>query len=261
MELKSVLEKKLRDGVKDKVRLFPDGDGRFRVYTPFVYDDGDHIGVVLRREHDGWLLSDEGSTYMRLTLKIDEDSLFDADGNRFKIIMNTLSSFEIEDRDGELTTSVQDEDYGSALYKFIQGIIKISDLNYLSRERVSSTFIEDFQELISDSVPENRYTFNWYDTKRDSKKIYSVDCRVNGMQKPLFIYALQNDSKVRNATIGVYKFKESGIPFQPVGIFENQSGIAKNTLDRFKDVCEITYPNIRNSKEQFSRYLKEKVSV
>lgn len=261
MALAPTIEQKLQEGIKSRVKLFPDGDNRFRVYTPFVYDDGDHLGIVLKRDGRGWLLSDEGSTYMRLTLKIDEDSLFDPDGSRYRILLNALSSFEIEDRDGELAITVEGEDYGSALYKLVQGLIKISDLNYLSRERVTSTFIEDFQELISGIVPEERYRFNWHDKKLDPKKIYPVDCKINGMKKPLFIYALQNDQKVRTATIGIYKFREWKVPFQPIGIFEDQGEISKRSLEMFMDVCEILYPNINSSKQRVSNYLRENVSA
>lgn len=255
----STIEQKLQEGIRSRVKLFPDGDNRFRVYTPFVYDDGDHLGIVLKRDDKGWLLSDEGSTYMRLTLKVDEETLFDPDGNRYRLLLNALSSFEIEDREGELAIEVEGEDYGSALYKLVQGLIKVSDINYLSRERVASTFIEDFQDLIAEVVPAERYKFNWYDNKLDPKKVYPVDCKINGMRKPLFVYALQNDQKVRTATISIYKFREWNIPFQPIGIFEDQGHINNRSLEMFMNVCEVLYPNINSNKQRISNYLKEKI--
>ena len=44
--------------------------------------------------------------------------------------------FGIEDREGELIVNVENELYGDALYSFIQGIIKITDVSYLSREKI-----------------------------------------------------------------------------------------------------------------------------
>ena len=52
--------------------------------------------------------------------------------------------FEVEDRSGELILDVSDVHYGEALYDFIQALLKITDVSYLSRERVQSTFMEDF---------------------------------------------------------------------------------------------------------------------
>ena len=86
-----------------------------------------------------WVLSDEVHTYMHLTYDIDENDLHQ--GNRQKIISNALSVFQVADLDGELILGVQDEQYGDALYSFIQALLKISGVSYLSHERVRSTFL------------------------------------------------------------------------------------------------------------------------
>ena len=44
--------------------------------TPFRFDDGDHIAIVLKKEQGRWLLSDGGHTYMHLTYDINEKKLF-----------------------------------------------------------------------------------------------------------------------------------------------------------------------------------------
>jgi len=60
------IERDFREKVCAQIRLMLEGVQRFRVFTPFLFDDGDHLVIVLRREHDRWLLSDEGHTYMHL---------------------------------------------------------------------------------------------------------------------------------------------------------------------------------------------------
>jgi Domain of unknown function DUF1828 len=49
-----------------------------------MFEDGDHLAIVLRREADHWVLSDEGHSYMRLTYEIDERDL--QKGTRQKVI-------------------------------------------------------------------------------------------------------------------------------------------------------------------------------
>ena len=58
--------------VSEKVRLASEGIDRYRVFTPFMFDDGDHLAIVLRKESGRWTLSDEGHTYMHLTYDLDE---------------------------------------------------------------------------------------------------------------------------------------------------------------------------------------------
>ena len=119
------------DKVSSKVRIEAEGMERFRVLTPFLFEDGDHLAIVLKKEGTQWLLTDEAHTYMHLTYDIDEKDLHT--GTRQKIISNALSTFQIEDRNGELTLQVLDGRYGDALYSFVQGLLKISDVTYLSQ--------------------------------------------------------------------------------------------------------------------------------
>lgn len=118
------IEREFHDKISAKVRLVPEGMGRFRVFTPFLFEDGDHLTIVLKQEGGRWILSDEAHTYMHLTHDIDERDLHSR--TRQKIISNTLSTFQIEDRDGELVLDVLDRRYGDALGSFVQALLKIS---------------------------------------------------------------------------------------------------------------------------------------
>lgn len=79
---------------------------------------------------------------------------------------------------------------GDALYSFVQALLKVTDVSYLTRERVRSTFMEDFRALLSENVPEDRRTFDWHDPQHDPQGMYQVDCRINGMPRPLLVHAL-----------------------------------------------------------------------
>ena len=139
------IERDFKATVCENVQLAPEGLERFRVFTPFIFDDGDHLSIVLKKDGDGWMLSDEGNTYMRLTFDMDEQYL--REGKRHAIISNALSLFDVEDRDGELVIRIRDGMYGDALFSFAQAVLKIADVSYLSSERVHSTFRDDFRGL------------------------------------------------------------------------------------------------------------------
>ena len=171
------IEQDFHRKVSRKIRLTGEGIDRFRVFTPFLFDDGDHLAIVLRKEGARWVFSDEAHTYMHLTYDIDEKDLHR--GTRQMIISSALSTIGIEDRDGELVIEVPDERFGDALYSFVQGLLKITDASFLSRQRVRSTFMEDFRALLSEVTPEERRCFDWSDPEHDPKGIYTVDCRIN----------------------------------------------------------------------------------
>ena len=245
--------------IGERVRLAEEGVERYRVFTPFVFEDGDHLSVVIRHEGNRWVLTDEGHTYMHLTYDLDEKDL--QRGNRQRIITNVLSSFSVEDAEGELRLTVPGERYGDALFSFVQALLKISDVTFLSRERVKSTFLEDFRSFMEAIVPADRRSFDWFDAPHDPEGNYAVDCRVNGMPRPIMIFALPTDDRVRDATISLLKFETWGIPHQSVGIFEDPEEANRKVLARFSDVCDKQFSSMGANKDRIQAYITQSMNT
>ena len=252
------IERDFRDKVCEKLKIASEGINRYRIFTPFLFEDGDHLSIILKRENGMWTLSDEGHTYMHLTYDLDEKDL--QRGTRQKIINNALSVFSVQDREGELIISIIDDRYGDALYSFVQALLRITDITYLSRERVRSTFIEDFRAFMEETVPLNRREFDWHDSNHDPGGKYLIDCRINGMERPLFVQALSNDDKTRDATITLLQFEKWGIPFRSLAVFENQEDINRKVLARYSDVCEKQFSSLVVNRDRIKRFIEDSIS-
>jgi hypothetical protein len=254
MELENI-ERDFREKVSAKLKIYPEGIDRYRVFTPFLFEDGDHLAIVMKREDGRWVLSDEGHTYMHLTYDLDEKDL--QKGTRQKIVTNALSVFNVQDREGEMVIAVKDDGYGDALYSFVQALLKISDVTYLTRERVRSTFMEDFRTFMEQTVPVNRREFDWSDRQHDPEGKYAIDCRVNGMPRPLFIQALPSDDRTRDATITLLQFEKWGVSFRSLAIFENQEEISRKVLARYSDVCEKQFSSLAANRDRIKHFIED----
>jgi hypothetical protein len=249
-----VIQRDLKNKVCSQINLFKEGINRYRISNPFIFEDGDHLVIILKHIDNKWMLSDEGHTFMHLSYELDIRDL--QKGPRRDIIENALSNFNIQNNNGELILNIKDEEFGDSLFSFVQALLKISDVTYLSRERVRSTFYIDFKELISTNIKEDRLSFGWHDPERDPQANYKVDCRINSMPNPLFIFALQNDDQVRDATITLHQFEKWALRFRTLSIFENQEEINRRVLARFSDVADKQFSSLSGNKSRIQQYIE-----
>ena len=131
------IEREFKEKVCDRIRLVSEGMNRYQVFTPFQFEDGDHLVIVLKHENSHWLLSDEGHTYMHLTYKLDEKDL--QRGTRQKIITSALAIFSVADRGGELCIEIRDERYGDALYSFVDRKSTRLNSSHIQKSRMPSS--------------------------------------------------------------------------------------------------------------------------
>ncbi len=253
------IERDFKRKVCDQLSITSEGIDRYVVNIPLTFEDGDKLPVVLKKEPDGWILTDEGHTFMQLTYDLEESDL--QDGNRKEIIDQTLLASRLRNRQGELILPIEGERFGDSLYSFIQALIKIDDVRYLSRERVRSTFVEDFKRFVDRVIPESRRTYKWHDAVKDPKGHYEADYRLNGTEKPLFIFALDSDVKVRDATITLAAFERWGLKFSSLGVFEDQESINRKVLARFLDICGKSFSDLSATEERFEKTYPEYIST
>ena len=247
------IEQEFRRKVCEEINIYSEGINRYIVFTPFMFDDGDHLSILLKQEGDRIFLSDEGHTFMHVSY----DEIDIERGTRSEIIDTVLSSYGINNIEGELKAYIKNDNYGDALYSFIQGLIKITDVSYLTQERVRSTFLEDFKNLMEEKIPEERRTFFYSDPQHDPGRKYVVDCRINGAKRPLFVFAIPNDDRCRDATITCLQYEKFGVSFVATAIFEIHEEINRRVLARFSDVCEKQFPSLQSANERFEPYWTE----
>lgn len=249
-----LVREEFKSRVCEQIDLEPEGEGRFMVVTPFRFDDGDHFTITLKREGESWMLSDEASTLMHLSYWLDDKAL--ESGNRKQLVDNSLESFCVQNRNGELIIPIVENRFGDALFSFVQALTKVTDVSFLSREVVRSTFLEDFRAFIQSQVPQDRWEFDWTDPMHDSKRNYPVDCRINHLKRPLFVFALPGEEKVSVATISLLMFEKWGASFQSLGIFEDQETVQRKAVARFTDVVEKSFSNLDNNKDRIASHLQ-----
>ena len=249
------VEQEFKKTVCEQVQLVPQGLNRFVVFQPFAFGDGDHFVVVLRKDESTWTFTDEGHTLMH----VQYDDIDISKGNRAKVLESTLHAFAIMNVAGELKLPVPDNRFGDALYSFLQALNKITDLEFLNRESVRSTFLEDAREKMETIIPANRRHFDYHEPKLDRDGNYKVDCLINGKKRPELVFFILNDLRCKDATIVCHQFERWGRPFRATGIFEDMAQINGRTIAQFSDIAGKSIPSLGSDrlKPYFDEVLSE----
>ncbi len=139
------VESELRSRICESIRVIPDPEdsNRFVIASPFTFDDGDMISIVLKRADNTWYFTDEGNTFMHLSY---EDTDFDK-GTIKEHIDTVLRTHYIKNDEGELKLGITNESYGESFFVFLQGLTKIADAAILRRDRAKSSFLEIQQTI------------------------------------------------------------------------------------------------------------------
>lgn len=250
------ITKQFKEKVCKEIEITQEGINRYFISTPFSFEDGDSLVIILKKENNAWILTDEAHTFMHMSYFMDIEVL--NDGKRKGIIDGITSMYSVENRDGELVLTIPNSEYGDALFSFVEALIKITDTSYLSRDMVASTFMEDFAKLLSDAVPPENIHFDWYDA-RDTQKAYQVDCRIETKKQPIFIFALDSDRKIMRATIALQHFKLTKIEFEAIGIYESQQDITdRRAIAAISDVIDKQFSAIEGNKDNIKEYVHNK---
>ncbi len=107
------------------MELRAEGADRFRVFTPFRFDDGDGFVVVLRRDEGRWFLTDEGNSFLHLSDEFEESALR---GGGCRVVAVALTRFGVEDRDGELRPEIPEDRPAEALRSFVGAIGRVAEI-------------------------------------------------------------------------------------------------------------------------------------
>lgn len=248
-----VLVAQIRKSICGDVQITQEGDNRLAIDTSFGFDDGDSYVIVFKKIGEERFFTDEGHTLMHLSYHGLDDLLYSGQRNtQFQAI---LDKHGMEDLDGELRLYATGEDYGLSLSTFIQGLDKITALTAVSKkDAVAAMFMDDFKKSMTQMFGD-KCRFSYHDETRDLDKKYVVDCYIEA-EKPILIFALVTDYKCKDAIITCMKFKEWGIPFVSIGVFQESEKINRKVQAQSMDTFDKQYSTLYSASGSLLEYMK-----
>lgn len=222
----------------------------FQIFLPLYHEDGDMIDLYVELKNNSIRVCDFGLTLMRLSYSYDIDT-----PNKEKIFNKILSENKIENIDGNLFIDTNRKSLYPNIMHLAQVIMKISNMKLYKREVIQSLFYEMLEEFIEAQLVK-------YDMKKSFLPIknqdeYEVDFCFNNLDRPIYLFAINNTSKARLANIACLKFSNEKIKFRSLFVLEDMDIVGKKDLSRLMSVSDKIYPTLfefkQNAKTFFER--------
>lgn len=114
-------------------------DGWVEITTPYLDRHNDYLQIYIKKENNGFLLTDDG--YVIDDLKLSGCNLDSR--KRQDLLKMTLNGFGVQMEGDTLIVRASADNFAAKKHNLIQAMLAINDLFYLATPLVASVFIED----------------------------------------------------------------------------------------------------------------------
>lgn len=136
-EIQELLDKYLI-WLKDKTVLKTVKDW-VEITTPYLDRHNDYLQLYVKRDNDGYILTDDGHTITDL-----QQSGCELETKKRKELLNmTLNGFGVKLVDDEIKVVASAENFALKKHNLVQAMLAVNDLFYLAEPMVASLFLED----------------------------------------------------------------------------------------------------------------------
>ncbi|MFN7902078.1 MAG: DUF1829 domain-containing protein [Holosporales bacterium] len=109
------------------------------ITTPYLDRNNDYIQIYLKKQEDGFLLTDDGSTIGGLA---QEGCVLDSN-KRQKLLQMTLNGYGVSNNKDALQVNANEDNFALRKHNLIQAMLSVNDMFYLAEPHIASLFFED----------------------------------------------------------------------------------------------------------------------
>jgi len=254
-----ILQKTLCDAMCGEVRVREKTPEILAVDTPFTFPDGDQYQLYIKVLPGGILrLTDMGHTLMHLSYEHDIDRF--REGTRSMLFDKIKSETSVDEREGALCIDSSPDHLAIDIFRLGQAITSISDLGFLKRSRVESTFYDDLRESLFRVVPAEKVKKDYLYESMDNASDYPIDYWIEGREAPVFLFGIPNRDKAKTVTIILEHLLRANAAFESILVFSDQSSLPRADLARLTNVSDTMISSL-DAESDFRRKLEKKAQL
>lgn len=227
--------------------------GVYKVLAPFFYEDGDMYDIFIEElGQDRIRISDYGLTLMKLSYT------FDIDTKRKKEVLDTIIMQNRAKVDnGAICLDIYPHQFAVGISQFAQVVAKITNMDIISHEMQKAMFPEMLHTFVAEALKGFDVTENFVPT--DDQQLI-VDYKIEA-PRPIFLYGVGEDAKASKVVISCLTFKNQGIPFRSLIVYENMDRLSRFNRAQLTNVAQKQYYTLDGFREHGLSYIQDEVSA
>lgn len=249
------LAETLTDGMAGQISFREKRPGVSQIIAPVFHEDGDMIDIFLDQRTPELRLTDNGLTLMRLSYTFDIDT-----PNKRRILSRILAENEIQLEAGELSLPASADNLVARFLHFSQVIAKVTSLQYLRRQVISSLFYEMLAEFITASLRQFDPKPRFFPLKERPE--LEVDWAFFSGARPLYLFGVKDSSKAKLSAISCLEFQRVEIPFRSVIVHEDfEDGLKKGDQRIITSAADKQFISLDDFKENGFKFFSRELAA
>lgn len=224
-----------------------------RLYAPFFHEDGDMYSIYIEENEQGYLIRDYGNTLMRVAYTFDINS-----ERKNKVLDKIIKSNNGEIDDGELLIQSDKNNLTKDIYRFGQMVSKVSSIKMLSRENVKTMFFDYLNEYVQNNFAKYGVEYNIAPTQ---DKSLVVDFVVPIPKRPLYLFAVNDDTRASKTVISCLTFQKKSIPFRSLVVHENFNALGAFYRNQITNAADKQFPTLDDFQTDGANYIERELGA
>ncbi|MCX6236380.1 MAG: DUF1828 domain-containing protein [Bacteroidia bacterium] len=243
------ITKHLKDQFNGRLQVNEKRPGIYQLFLPLYHEDGDMIEIYLQQENGHWKISDYAMALMRLSYSYDVDT-----ENKEKIFQKIISENGLNEENGKIFITANDEQLYPSILQFATGISKVSSMRFFKREVIESLFYEQLEEYIYAELSSYKPEKKALPLKERDDLEADYAFHPNGY--PVFLFGVKDTPKARLATICCLEYQKLNIDFRSYIVHEDFTKLAKKDQSRLTSACDKQFVSLDDFKENAVKFLE-----
>ena len=243
----------LKEQFNNRISLKEKREGIIQVFAPLYHEDGDMMEIFLEELPTGKIkICDHGMTLMRLSYSFDLNT-----ENKNKIFRSIIEQNGAGEENGNIFLEVDRSQIFNGIMQFARIISIVSNMNILKREMIKNLFYEMLDEFVQTDLRKFNPIKSFAPLEED---IYMVDYKIEGKEKPLYLFGVKDSAKARLVTINCLTFIQKKISFRSVAIHENFDDLPQKDKSIITNVVDKQFTSFDEFQKLGPEYFEREIA-